>query len=68
LDQAARKTYKSNSQKFSRALFESGNFAGGITQINKNHIPDFDSLTAGFPGQTFSQAGHKNGFSDIRLI
>jgi len=42
---------------------------GDITLLNKSKIlrlPDFDILCAGFPCQSFSIAGHKNGFSDTR--
>lgn len=35
-----------------------------ITQINPIDIPDFDVLCAGFPCQTFSCAGKKEGFKD----
>lgn len=39
---------------------------GDIRAINKNHIPDFDMLTAGFPCQPFSVCGKQKGFSDER--
>jgi DNA (cytosine-5)-methyltransferase 1 len=62
----ARKTYEANFKKISPKVFSSGNFAGDITKVEKAAIPDFDILTAGFPCQPFSQAGHKLGFDDIR--
>lgn len=62
----ARKTYEANFHSRSPDLFNSGNFAGDITEVEKAAIPDFDILTAGFPCQPFSQAGHKKGFSDTR--
>jgi DNA (cytosine-5)-methyltransferase 1 len=62
----ARKTYEANFKKISPKVFSSGNFAGDITTVDKKAIPDFDILTAGFPCQPFSQAGHKLGFDDIR--
>ena len=65
-DDAARKTYERNFGKISPELFETGNFVGDITKVKKSSIPDFDILTAGFPCQPFSQAGHKKGFDDIR--
>ena len=39
---------------------------GDITQIPAANIPDHDVLLAGFPCQTFSQAGLKQGFNDTR--
>lgn len=65
-DEQARKTYECNFLKISPKMFESGNFAGDITQIKKSDIPEFDVLCAGFPCQPFSQAGFKKGFDDIR--
>ena len=65
-DEFARKTYQANFEKIEPGLFHSGNFVGDITTVDKNHIPDFDILCAGFPCQPFSQAGHKLGFEDVR--
>ena len=39
---------------------------GDITQIKSSEIPNFDILLAGFPCQSFSMAGRREGFSDIR--
>ena len=62
----ARKTYEHNFASISPKLFQKGNFAGDITKVNKEDIPDFDILTGGFPCQPFSQAGKQKGFEDTR--
>ena len=41
---------------------------GDITKIDSNQIPPFDILLAGFPCQSFSTAGTRNGLSDNRGI
>lgn len=56
-DKFAQKTYAAN---FGEVPY------GDITQIDATQIPDHDVLLAGFPCQSFSQAGLKQGFNDTR--
>lgn len=56
-DKFANKTYLANFGEES---------VGDITQIEENEIPDHDILVAGFPCQSFSQAGLRKGFEDTR--
>jgi DNA (cytosine-5)-methyltransferase 1 len=69
-NEPARKTYEQNFKKFQPELFTKESreqlFAGDITKINEERIPDFDVLAAGFPCQPFSHAGFKKGFADQR--
>lgn len=39
---------------------------GNLTKIDADILPDFDLLIAGFPCQTFSVIGKKEGFNDTR--
>ncbi len=66
MDKYARKTYKTNFKKISPEVFNDEQFAGDITKVDENKIPDFDILCAGFPCQPFSVAGFKKGFGDTR--
>lgn len=55
LDKDACKTYKVNFGEYP---------SGDITQIKATDIPDFDVLLAGFPCQSFSIIGKKEGFEN----
>lgn len=39
---------------------------GNLKKLNKDNLPEFDLLIAGFPCQTFSVIGRKAGFNDDR--
>lgn len=61
IDQFACMTYREN---FGSDYLKEGD----IKKIEAESIPDIDILTAGFPCQAFSVAGHRRGFEDERGI
>lgn len=65
-DKYARLTYETNFKSISPAVFEGENFAGDITKVVPESIPDVDIVTGGFPCQPFSLAGKRGGFEDTR--
>mgnify|MGYP000014470357 FL=1 len=61
--------FTSEIDKFAKQTYEAnftGEVAGDITKIKEEEIPGHDLLLAGFPCQSFSQAGLKKGFGDTR--
>lgn len=72
IDPNCREVYRNNFKLLSPNLFKNyptdslNKFAGDITTIDPNTVPDHEVLCAGFPCQPFSISGHKKGFHDTR--
>ncbi|SJZ38605.1 DNA (cytosine-5)-methyltransferase 1 [Pilibacter termitis] len=47
-------------------FFQDGSNFGDLMEINSDSLPDFDVLVSGFPCQTFSIVGKRQGFEDER--
>lgn len=56
----------SKSENTYKLFFKNTNNLGDLTQLKTKDIPDCDILLAGFPCQTFSIMGKREGFLDTR--
>jgi DNA (cytosine-5)-methyltransferase 1 len=72
-DNQARSTYETNFKKLSPRIFAADSvsgeqllFAGDITEVEPDAIPDFEVLCGGFPCQPFSQVGLRKGMDEAR--
>ena len=56
---------KKTSETYEKFFKDNRNY-GDLTKIDLKKLPDFDVLLAGFPCQTFSIVGKREGFNDTR--
>ena len=55
-----------NTAKTYEKFFNDSRNYGDLTKIDLKELPEFDIMIAGFPCQTFSIAGNREGFEDNR--
>ena len=66
IDKNAKKTYRANFNLTPQEVDMDDIVSFTSVTENIHNLPDFDLLTAGFPCQSFSNSGWKDGFNDTR--
>jgi len=64
IDEKAKRTYRMLHDL--ETLWEPLLDLGDLTEVDPNSVPDFDVMLGGFPCQTFSIVGRREGFEDPR--